>query len=172
MRKVFYAYAVNNSGPDSRVEAFLNLPAAPYEILDAMDKLRCGDGAGVKFRVDEFYRFGSLVPFLSEPNDLRELNALAQKLSELDEQQEVAFEGLLMIEYRTKQAPIDLPDLIDLAYSTDRCHVVGEALNDSQLGRFCAEKSFVPGAEDLPDSLFELLDFERIGRGHRIRRAA
>ncbi len=167
MRKVFYAYAVNNSGPDSRVEAFLNLPAAPYEILDAMDKLRCGDGAGVKFRVDEFYRFGSLVPFLSEPNDLRELNALAQKLSELDEQQEVAFEGLLMIEYRTKQAPIDLPDLIDLAYSTDRCHVVGEALNDSQLGRFCAEKSFVPGAEDLPDSLFELLDFERIGREHR-----
>ena len=36
--------------------------------------------------------------------------------------------------------------------------MVGEALNDAQLGRFCAEKSFVPGAEDLPDSLFELLD--------------
>lgn len=169
MNKVLYAYAVNDNSPDSGAEAFLNLPATPYELLDAMDKLRLNDSTGVKFRVDKFYRFGYLVPFLSEPHDLNELNALAQKLSELDDLQEVAFEGLLAIECKTKKEPIELSDLIDLAYSTDRCHVVDDALNDSQLGRFCAESGFVPGAEDLPDDLYELLDFERIGREHRQR---
>lgn len=167
MHKIFYAYAVSGDTPDNGAEAFLSLPATPYEMLDAMDKLRLNDSAGVKCRVDEFYRFGSLVPFLSEPQDLYGLNALARKLSELDDLQETAFDGLLLIASRTKQAPIELPDLIDLAYSTDCCHVVGEALNDSQLGRFCAESGFVPGAEDMPDDLFELLDFERIGREHR-----
>lgn len=169
MGKVFYAYAVSGDILDSGAEASLDLPATPYEMLDALDKLRLPEGGSVKFRVDEYYRFGSLVPFLSEPHDLNELNALAQKLSELDDGQAVAFEGLLMIQCRTKKAPIELSDLIDLAYSTSCCHVVGEALNDSQLGRFCAESGFVPGAENLPDDLFELLDFERIGREHRQR---
>ena len=46
---------------------------------------------------------------------------------------------------------------------------MGEALNDSQLGRFCAENGFVPGVDDLPDAVFDMLDFERIGREHRQR---
>ena len=104
MRKVFCAYALSDH-TDSDAEAFLNLPASPYEILDAMDKLRLSEGSDVKFRVDEYYRFGSLVPFLSEPNDLYALNALAQKLSELDDRQEIAFEGLLKMEIEKKGEP-------------------------------------------------------------------
>lgn len=168
MRKVFYAYALSDH-TDSEAEAFLNLPASPYEMLDAMDKLRLSEGSDVKFRVDEYYRFGSLVPFLSEPNDLCALNALAQKLSELDDRQEIAFEGLLKMEVEKKGEPIGLPQLINLAYSTDCCHVAEEALNDSQLGRFLAENGFVPGVDDLPDAVFDMLDFERIGREHRQR---
>ena len=68
-----------------------------------------------------------------------------------------------------KGEEIPISRLIDLAYSTDCCHVVDEALNDSQLGRFCAENGFVPEAETLPDHVFDLLDFERIGREHRQR---
>lgn len=168
MRKVFYAYALSDH-TDSDAEAFLNLPASPYEMLDAMDKLRLSEGSDVQFRVDEYYRFGSLVPFLSEPTDLCALNALAQKLSELDDRQEVAFEGLLKMEIEKKGEPIGLPQLINLAYSTDCCHVVDEALNDSQLGRFLAENGFVPGVDDLPDAVFDMLDFERLGREHRQR---
>lgn len=168
MRKVFYAYALSDH-TDSEAEAFLNLPASPYEMLDAMDKLRLSEGSDVKFRVDEYYRFGSLVPFLSEPTDLCALNALAQKLSELDDRQEVAFEGLLKMEIEKKGEPIGLPQLINLAYSTDCCHVVDEALNDTQLGRFLAENGFVPGVDDLPDAVFDMLDFERLGREHRQR---
>ena len=39
-----------------------------------------------------------------------------------------------------------------------------EARSPSQLGRFYAENGFVPEIESLPDSVFELLDFELIGR--------
>jgi len=133
-----------------------------------MEKLQLRGESRARFRIDEYYRFRSVAPFLNKPQDLLELNALAQKLSELDDRQTVAFEGLLDIESRIlKEAPYGLPDLIDIAYSTDCCHVGGEALNDSQLGRFCAENGFVPGADGLPDAVFDLLDFERIGREHR-----
>ena len=45
---------------------------------------------------------------------------------------------------------------------------VADALNDAQLGRFYAENGFVPEVEHLPDKVFELLDFEKIGREARI----
>ena len=66
-----------------------------------------------------------------------------------------------------KQKSIPISKIIDLTYSTDCCHVVSDALNDSQLGRFLAENGFLPEAEKLSDEAFELLDFERIGREHR-----
>lgn len=166
---IFYVYAIQDSNSDGCAEAFLNLPASPYEMLDAMDKFRLGEGETVKFGIEEYYRFGSLASILSAQYDLHELNALAQKLSELDEHQEIAFEGLLKMEAREKEGPIGLPRLIDLTYSTDCCHVVDEALNDSQLGRFCAENGFVPGVDSLPDAVFDILNFERIGREHRQR---
>ncbi len=170
MGKIFCAYAAQEDAPDGCNEVFLNLPATPYELLDALGKLRLDGKDNVKFMVDEYYRFSSLVHFLSEPSDLYELNALARKLSELDDRQTVAFEGLLEIESKVlKEAPHVLPSLIDIAYSTGCCHVVDEALSDAQLGRFCAENGFVPGTEALPDAVFELLDFEQIGREHRRR---
>ena len=63
--------------------------------------------------------------------------------------------------------PIQMDGRDLVGYSTECCHVVGEALNDAQLGRFCAENGFRPGLDDLPDEVFDLLDFERIGREFR-----
>jgi len=168
LNKIFYAYAVREDAPNNGTDVYLELPASPYELLDALDKLRLSGENKARFRVDEYYRFRSVAPFLSASEDLLELNALAQKLSGLNDRQAVAFEGLLDIESRLlKEAPFGLLGLIDIAHSTDCCHVVDEALNDSQLGRFCAENGFVPGADTLPDTIFDLLDFERIGREHR-----
>ena len=56
------------------------------------------------------------------------------------------------------------PQLIDLAYSTDCCHLVEGVVTDAQLGRFCTGNGFVPEAEGLSDKAFELLDFAKIGR--------
>lgn len=102
------------------------------------------------------------------PRELYELNALAQRISELDTFGRTAFKGLIKMEFDKTKDPIELPRLIDLAYSTDCCHVVYEALNDSQLGRFLAENGLAPETEGVPDSIFEILDFEQIGRRHRV----
>jgi len=167
--KIFSAYAVREDDQGDGPEVFLNLPATTYEIMDALDVLRLDGKSRVNFMVDEFYRFSSLVHFLGKPNDLYTLNSLAQKLSELDDRHAVAFEELLEIESQIlKEAPYGLPDLIDIAYSTDCCHVVEEALNDVQLGRFRADNGFVPIVEAVPDSIYGLIDFEQLGRKARV----
>lgn len=61
---------------------------------------------------------------------------------------------------------ISIATMIDLAYSTDCCHVVN-ATTDEQLGRFYAENDFIPALEKVPDSIFEYLDFEMLGRKAR-----
>ena len=167
-KPVFYAYASRN-GPAGSTKAFLNLPATPYEMLDMRDKLQLGENDAVKVRIDEYYSFTFLSTFLCGQKDLLQLNALAQKLSELDGQQAAALEGLLAIRLQTGGTSIRLPDLINMAYSAQSCRMIGEALNDSQLGRFCAENGLVPEVDKLSKQIFELLDFERIGREHRQR---
>lgn len=159
MNKIFYVYMAREDGG----EAYQHLPAMPWEVLDVQDKLRLKDGETPYISIEEYYRFDSLRPVLSGNCSLEELNALAQKLSELDECQSIAFEGMLQME----KGPVTISRAIDLAYSTDRCHVVDGALNDAQLGRFYAENGFVPEVEDLPDEVFDLLDFERLGREMR-----
>lgn len=164
MGKVFSTSATWPDAPDGGGEMFVDLPATPCEMLDIREKLRLGEGEAALFRVDEFYRFDFLAPHLTETCDLSELNTLAEKLAELDERQTIALAGLVQMDEAKQSGPIGLPRLIDLAHSTECCHVVGEVLNDGQLGRFCAENGFCPGLDDLPDEVFDLLDFERIGR--------
>ena len=167
MDKVFSVAAPWPDAPDGGGEMFVDLPATPRELLDVREKLRLSEGETAPFRVDEFYHFDCLAPHLSETYDLPELNALADRLTELDERQATALAGLVKMDEAKQGGPIGLPRLVDLAYSTECCHVVGESLNDAQLGRFCAENGFCPGLDNLPDEVFDLLDFERIGREFR-----
>lgn len=166
MAKVFDIYLSKADQPESGAYAELSLPATPCQIQDAFDKLRLTEDESLYWEITEYHRFEELSAVLNDTCGLYDLNALAQRLSGLDGRQCTAFAGLLAMEQEKKQ-PIPISRLVDLAYSTDCCHVVGEALNDSQLGRFSAENGFCPELEDLPDKVFELLDFERIGREHR-----
>ena len=118
------------------------------------------------WEITEYPRFEELEPRLDGSGSFYELNALAQRLSELDEEQSAAFAGLVEMEHTIK--PIPLPRLIDLAHSTECCHMLLDALNDSQLGRIRAESGQVPGIAALPKETFEILDFEQIGRRTRI----
>lgn len=166
MRKIFNVYLARADPPYSEAYADLNLPATPYQLLDALDKLRLGEGEAPYLQMNEYDAFEELSPLLSGDAGLCELNALAQKLSELDGWQQISFQGLVQMEVDKKHGSIPMSRLIDLAYSADCCHVA-DALNDSQLGRFYAENSFVPEVEQLSDTVFELLDFEQIGRKMR-----
>lgn len=144
--------------------AKLDLPASPWELLDALDKVRLPEGDSLYLEILDYHDFEVLRSCqLCAGTDLPALNDLAKRISDLDEMHRTAFEGLVRVELQ-KQEPLTLKRLRDLAASADCCHVVPEVLTHSQLGRFYAENGFVPEIEGLPDAVFKLLNFELIGQ--------
>ena len=169
-KKVFAVYLAKEDVPNSEAYATLELPASPWELWDAMEKVRLKDGEALYMEIDDYYAFEYLAPHLEELDiSLNELNDLAAQLAALDEVQEVAFDGFLRMEVQNKVdtngGVITLQDLRDLAVSakTDCYHVV-DAADDAQLGRFYAENEFVPELDGISDEVFEMLDFAGIGR--------
>lgn len=166
MNKVFELYIANALRDEERY-AVLDLPATPYEMLDALERAGCRSSEEVYYQVEEYLDFEYLESVISPDCSLNHLNALAEKLSELNDRQSITFEGLLRMEQEKNEGQISIHTLLQLAHNADCCHVVGEARNDSQLGRFYAENDFLEELSDLPDKVFDLLDFERIGREER-----
>ena len=164
LRKVFEVELSSQDG----LCAELTLPAAPYALLDALERLDLADGEAPRWEILRMHSCSHLSPYLEHGGTLSELNALAQRLSELGESELHMIEGLIGMEQSQPGiTPVPLPRLIDLAYSTDCCHLVEGVVTDAKLGRFCAENSLAPGADDLSDAVFELLDFAKIGREFR-----
>lgn len=64
----------------------LDLPARPWVLLDALDKVRYREGDGLSLEVDTYYDCQELEPHLSaDPLSLMELNDLAVRLSEMSD---------------------------------------------------------------------------------------
>ena len=169
-KKIFHVYLAKEGVPNDESYAKLGLPASPWELWDALDKVRLQTDDILYMEIKDYYAFEFLAPHLDGLEiSLNELNDLAALLSALDEVQEVAFDGFLRMEVQNKVdtngGVITLQDLRDLAVSakTDCYHVV-EAADDAQLGRFYAENGFVPELDGISDGVFEMLDFAGIGR--------
>ena len=165
MRNICRVYAAN--GENNFME--LDLPATDYEMLDMMERLRLEDGRLPYLEVLKFCEeYDYLERCVHEQPDIYQLNALAKKLSEFTSVQDMAaFEGLVGKEIGKCAATIELPRLIDFAYSTDCCHVAEDAMTDFQLGKFLVENDFIEAVNNLPDSALALLDYGKIGREHR-----
>lgn len=163
MRKIFGVELGAGSGCCTE----LTLPATPYAMLDALEKLRLEEGEEPQWEILLTHDCCRIYPYLNEEDSLTELNALCQQLALLDDRQTAIVEGLLKAESDQGVHPIPMAQIFNIAYSTDRCHLVEEATNDYTLGRFCAASGFVPEADDLSDAAFELLDFAKIGREFR-----
>ena len=153
---------------DKRRYCELELPATPYELLDALEKLQMKPGDQPRWEFIENSRFHFLHVHLTDECDLYQLNALATRLGELDSSGRIAFEGLFNQELAKKDGPITIATMIDLAYSTDCCMVVEGVTTDAQLGEFYAENGFMPELNELPDSIFQLLDFDKLGEKMRL----
>ena len=169
-KRIFEVYLAKEGVPNNEAYAKLDLPASPWELWDALDKVRLNEGEQLYMEIDDYYAFEYLAPHLEELDiSLNELNYLAARLATLDEVQEAAFEGLFSMDVQKKVnangGVITLQDLRDLAVSakTDCYHVV-DAADDAQLGRFYAENEFVPELDGISDKVFEMLDFAGIGR--------
>ena len=169
-KKVFAMYLAKEGNPNSDACAKLDLPASPWELWDALDKVRLQKDDILYMEIEDYYAFEYLSPHLDGLDiGLNELNDLAALLSVLDEVQEAAFEGLFSMDVQKKVnangGVITLQDLRDLAVSakTDCYHVV-DAADDAQLGRFYAENGFISELDGISDEVFEMLDFAGIGR--------
>ena len=167
-RKIFNVYLAKMDVPDNEAHADLELPASPWELWDALEKVRLREGEELYLEIDDYYDFKQIAPHLMGMDiSLTELNDLAGRLATLDEIEKDAFEGLLQMEIQRKiqanAGELTMQDLRDLAASTECCHVV-DATDDAQLGRFYAENDFVQEVEGVSDGVFALLDFAKIGR--------
>ena len=169
-KRIFEVYLAKEGVPNNEAYAKLDLPVSPWELWDAMEKVRLKDGEALYMEIDDYYAFEYLAPHLEELDiSLNELNDLAAQLAALDEVQGIAFEGMFSIEVQRKVNAnggiITMQDMRDLAVSakTDCYHVV-DAADDAALGRFYAENDFIPELEGVPYAVFKMLDFAGIGR--------
>jgi len=169
-KKMLRVYLAKDDTPYSAAYAKLDLPASPWEVWDAMEKVRLQTDDILYMEIEDYFAFEYLSPHLDGLDiSLNELNDLAVQLAALDEVQGIAFEGLFSMEVQRKVnangGVITLQNLRNLAVSakTDCYHVV-DAADDAQLGRFYAENDFVPELEGISNEVFEMLDFASIGK--------
>ena len=169
-KRILRVYLAKNDTPYSAAYAKLELPASPWEVWDAMEKVRLQTDDILYMEIEDYFAFEYLSPHLDGLDiSLNELNDLAAQLAALDEVQGIAFEGMFSIEVQRKVNAnggiITLQDLRDLAVSarTDCYHVV-DAADDAALGRFYAENEFIPELDGVSDTVFKMLDFAGIGR--------
>ena len=169
-KRILRVYLAKNDTPYSAAYAKLEMPASPWEVWDAMEKVRLQTDDILYMEIEDYYAFEYLSPHLDGLDiSLNELNDLAALLSALDEVQGIAFEGMFSIAVQRKVnangGVITLQDLRDLAVSakTDCYHVV-DAADDAQLGYFYAENGFIPELDGVSDAVFKMLDFAGIGR--------
>ena len=157
------AFTVSLCNPDKDTYVTLELPADPYTVLDAWERLRPAPDTRVEWEIEDYGEFPVLFPGLQSGEGFPALNALAERLVSLSEQQRTAFEGLVRLESR-RSGVIPLHMFAALAEQAVHCQVVPEATDDASLGRIYAANGSIPEVKDVPDRVFELLDFQLLGR--------
>ena len=90
-KKIFGIYLAKLDAPNSEAHARLELPASPWELHDAMDKVQLQENEELYLEIDDYYGFEYLAPHLMELDaSLNELNDLAGRLAVLDETGDLA----------------------------------------------------------------------------------
>lgn len=149
----------------------LSLPVSQYEMMDAFEQLRTEPAEDVYWQVDEFYHCDFLAPHLDERMSIFEFNALTEQISRLAAWQETALEGLLQMQeqkhIQENSGVITAQELLTLAYNTDCCQVLVDVHTDEELGRFYVENGFREDLDALPERVYELLDYAKIGKQMR-----
>ena len=54
-KKVFAMYLAKVGNPNSDAYAKLNLPASPWEVVDALDKVRLNEGEQLYMEIEGYY---------------------------------------------------------------------------------------------------------------------
>ena len=171
MHKVCEVYLGSSSASDDERGVELTFPVSQYEMMDAFEQIHTKSPGDVYWQVDEFYCFAYLAPHLDESMSIFEFNALAEQLSKLDERQETAMQGLLQMQVnkhmQENSGILTVSELMMLAHNVDHCHVLADVHSNEDLGKFYVENGFRDDLDALPDSVYNLLDYAKIGKQMR-----
>ena len=146
--------------------AELLLPAADYEIKDAMQRTRAvGRENTVEISILECDILPELLDIRLDTFSLDELNFLAKRLSFLpDEELPVFYAVTEQIFNDADENPVSIKDLINCTYGLDTVPVAHNVSNLAELGRFAFENELLSDLEGIPESAVPFLNAEQIGR--------
>ena len=126
----------------------LTLPTYQMALENAKQCARVADGEGYSLEL-----VGQWPDFLYEPLEacsatLQELNFLAQKLSQMSQEELDTYEGVLQsVPERT------IRNLINAAYNLDRCELLPGITHEEALGEVSMENDLVPVIRNRPDAV-------------------
>ena len=146
--------------------AELLLPAADYELKDAMQRTRAvGRENTVEVSILECDILPELQDIRLDTFSLDELNFLAKRLASLpDEELPVFYAVTEQIFNDADENPVSIKDLINCTYGLDTVPVAHNVSNLSELGRFAFENELLSDFEGIPESAVPFLNAEQIGR--------
>ena len=168
MGKIMRVYLCGQDWTESREEMYLDLPATPWELVDAMEKLNLVSEGDLYIQAEEYYDFDYIQGFIPESTSLSRLNELCAVLDSMDEQDRIGFRGLLQSSAFFDRFNLGFDRLMDLATAKDCYHIAADVSSDEQLGHFLCQNGFVEGADELPEKVYELLNFQKIGKDFRM----
>ena len=146
--------------------AELLLPAADYEIKDAMQRTRAvGRENTVEVSILECDILPELQDIRLDTFSLDELNFFAKRLASLPNEELPVFYAVTeQIFNDADENPVSIKDLINCTYGLDTVPVAHNVSNLSELGRFAFENELLSDLEGIPESAVPFLNAEQIGR--------
>ena len=146
------------------------LPAKDYEIMDAYHKARITTepDADVDIRIESCPLLPELVGIRLDCPTMDELNFLARRLGELDEDELTVLKAVKSkVLTGDEDDIVSLKDLINLTYGLDKVSIISAVKNDAELGQFVIENELHPDISAIPDQSLYLINKETIGKLHR-----
>ena len=146
--------------------AELLLPAADYEIKDAMQRTRAvGRENTVEVSILECDILPELQDIRLDTFSLDELNFFAKRLASLPNEELPVFYAVTeQIFNDADENPVSIKDLINCTYGLDTVPVAHNVSNLSELGRFAFENELLSDLDGIPESAVPFLNAEQIGR--------
>jgi len=168
LKKIFDIHATKPERPYNAPTVDISLPAAPYELLDVQERLRAANASEVTVQITYSHtsKYLNLLPI--EHGGLYEVNALAEKMSSFEDWQQEAFDGLVKADAFKSDKPVPISRLIDFAYSSECCHVLGGITTHKELGEFLVDNELWGDTEEMPEDILAKLDYTAIGRESRL----
>jgi len=145
----------------------LLLPAADYEIKDAMQMARAvGRENAVQFSIYDCEILPELQDVRLDTTSIDELNFLAKRLVSLTDEELPIYYAVTDEIFREADdnGLVSIKDLINSTYGLDTVPIASGISGPEALGRFAIENGLLSDLDDIPESAVPFLNAEQIGR--------